>query len=522
MIGRVGHRHRRVADGTVTPGRVAGGVLLNVFATLIVAGTGFFLTAFVIHRLGAEAFGAWVLIMAVLAYSSILDFGVGLTVMRFVAEVAHLPDREAANRIVSTAVTVFTAVGGVVLVAGLIAAPHMAGLFGVPAQEQADFTTAFRISLVALALTFPSAVWTAVLQGLHDFARLNMWVVGQALAVMLGQMIVVAMGHGIVALAVVGAVGNVALLIGKRAAARGHGIRTSPRLCDAATLRRIVSVSTWVFLLNVSGRLILDTDAILIGVVLGTAAVAAYQVALGPATAVRRAADQFNSVSLTAAASLNAQDERVRLRVLLTEATRAVTCVFLPCIALLAAWGDELLRLWVGPEFTSSYATLVVLTVGVLAIAIQGTASQVLLALGRHRLMALVASVEALCNVALSIALATRFGIVGVAWGTTLPTLVTAFGITLPYACRLVGTPYRAVMARLVRPLLIAAAAYGAMALALEAIGSFANLGTFLLASAAVLVVTLGASLLSDREARRTYIPLLRAVPIRRARPVQA
>jgi O-antigen/teichoic acid export membrane protein len=281
-------------------------------------------------------------------------------------------------------------------------------------------------------------------------------------------------------------------------------------------------VSSWVFLLNVSGRLILDTDAVLIGVMLGTSAVAAYQVALGPATAVRRAADQFNSVSLTAAASLKAQDEKARLQQLLVEATRAVTCVFLPCIALLAAWGDELLRLWVGPEYTSSYTTLVVLTIGVLAIAIQGTAGQVLLALERHRLMALIAGGEALCNVGLSIILAQRYGIVGVALGTAIPTLITAFGITLPYACRLVGTPYAGLLRRLVPPALVAGGAYAVMALGLVALGHFPSLGALALASAVLIAVALVASLLADRQGRRTYLPMVRSVPIRRPRAAQA
>ena len=515
-------RPRRVADGRVTSGRVASGVMLNVLATLVLTGAGFLLTAFLIHRLGPAAFGSWVLVASVLAYSSILDFGVGLTIMRFVAEVAHLPDRREANRVVSTAVVAFTAAGLALLAAGVAVAPLFADLFSVAPHERDSFVLAFRISCAGLALTFPSAVWTAVLQGLHDFGRLNAWVVGQALTVMAAQVVAVSLGHGIVALSVIGAVGAVALLLGKRWTARRHGIRTSPRLWDRATLRRIAGVSSWVFLLNVSGRLILDTDAVLVGAMLGTAAVAAYQVALGPATAVRRAADQFNSVSLTAAASLRAQDERARLQALLVEATRAVACVFLPCIALLAAWGDQLLRLWVGEEFTSSYATLVVLTVGVLAIAIQGTAAQVLLALDRHRLMSLIACAEAACNLGLSILLARRYGIVGVALGTAIPTMVTAFGITLPYACRLVGAPYLSLVRRVLPPLAIAAGAYAAMTAGQRALGAFPNLAGLAAASAALVLLALAASLLADRQGRRTYLPMLRAIPARRSRAVGA
>ena len=192
------------------------------------------------------------------------------------------------------------------------------------------------------------------------------------------------------------------------------------------------------------------------------------------------------------------------------------------CIALLAAWGDQLLRLWVGAEFTSSYATLVVLTTGVLAIAIQGTAGQVLLALDGHRLMASIAGVEALCNLGLSIVLGLRFGIVGVALGTAIPTVITAFGITLPYACRQVGASYASLMRPLVGPAAIAGGAYLVMAGGQRLVGAFPNLGVLGLASAALLALTLAASLLADREGRRTYLPMIRGLAPRRPRTVQA
>lgn len=508
------------ADTSVTSVSMTRGVLLNVASQVVLAATGFFLTAFLVHRLGASDFGAWVLIGSVLAYSSLLDFGVGLTVMRFVAEVAHLPDRDQANRLISSAVVVYTSVGLVVLVGGLVFAPQIADLFTIAPSAHDRFILAFRISVVGLAVTFPSAVWTAALQGLRDFARLNLILVAQTLSVMFAEITVVALGYNIVALAIVNAVGSIVLFLGKRAMARRHGIRTSPRLCSTATFRRIIRVSFWVFLLNIASRLILSTDAVLVGIMLGTASVAAYQVALSPATAVRTAADQFNSVSLTSAASLNAQarDARERLQLLLVEATRAVVCVFLPCIAMLAAWGQQFLTLWVGPEFRSSYATLVVLTTGILAIAIQGTSAQVLFALDRHRLMSLIAGAEAICNLGLSILLGRRFGIVGVALGTTIPTLITSFGITVPYACRLVGLPYRSLLRRLLPPVGIAAIGLVAMVAYQDSIGTFSSLAALAVASIIVVGGMLCASLLADDQSRQIYLPMLRALAPHRVR----
>ena len=139
------------------------------------------------------------------------------------------------------------------------------------------------------------------------------------------------------------------------------------------------SMSVWVFLMNLATHLIFSTDNIVVGAVLGTSAVASFQVALGPSTAIQTAGDQFNMVSLTAAASLRAQSAMDDLRRLLLEATRLVAAVATPGLVVFALWGRQLLGLWVGHSFESSFWTLIVLSMGYLFAAINGAANRVVL-----------------------------------------------------------------------------------------------------------------------------------------------
>src|ERR1700689_3881786 len=45
----------------------------------------FFLTPFVLHRLGSTQYGLWVLVGSALAYGSLLDFGILAAVIKYVA-----------------------------------------------------------------------------------------------------------------------------------------------------------------------------------------------------------------------------------------------------------------------------------------------------------------------------------------------------------------------------------------------------------------------------------------------------
>jgi O-antigen/teichoic acid export membrane protein len=60
--------------------------------------------------------------------------------------------------------------------------------------------------------------------------------------------------------------------------------------------------------------------------------------------------------------------------------------------------------------------------------------------MGRHRLVAFVSLAEAVANLALSLVLVRRYGILGVAIGTAVPVFIANLFVLAPAACRQVGT----------------------------------------------------------------------------------
>src|SRR5208283_3778823 len=230
--------------------------------------------------------------------------------------------------------------------------------------------------------------YTALHQAYGDYRYMSiLGICSQAVQVGVGMALLLA-GYGIVAIVAVGSVTGVfTFLIKVRHSRRRFGVTIRRGKSSWTVARRMLSMGVWVFVMNLATHLVFNTDNIVVGAVLGTAAVASYQVALGPASGIQTAGDQFNMVSLTAAASLRAQEASEGLRRLLLEATRVVAAVTMPGVVLFAIWGRQLLALWVGPSFESSYSTLVVLSIGYLFAALSGAASQVILALNRYRLI---------------------------------------------------------------------------------------------------------------------------------------
>src|SRR5262245_18203006 len=62
----------------------------------------------------------------------------------------------------------------------------------------------------------------------------------------------------------------------------------------------------------------------------------------------------------------------------------------------------------------------------------QYISGQILLGMARHKGLAYIAAVEGVMNLLLSIFLARKMGVIGVAWGTAIPHLITS-GLVIPY-----------------------------------------------------------------------------------------
>ena len=122
----------------------------------------------------------------------------------------------------------------------------------------------------------------------------------------------------------------------------------------------------------------------------------------------------------------------------------------------LVAFGDQIVARWMGPGFAGSIAPLYVMVLAGVVMVGQGPAGTILLATGRHRVVAAVSLLDILLNIGLSVALVSRYGLMGVALGTALPYSVLNIALLVPIACRTLNVPLRRFGAVVITPSLVA------------------------------------------------------------------
>src|SRR5688572_13294473 len=109
--------------------RVLVGTVSNYAGQLIAFAALFFLTPFILRQLGATVYGLWALISSVVAYGSLLDFGIWGAIIKYVAQYRAQGEIEEARRLISTAVLLYTLLGLAAVALAAAVAPLFPVLF---------------------------------------------------------------------------------------------------------------------------------------------------------------------------------------------------------------------------------------------------------------------------------------------------------------------------------------------------------------------------------------------------------
>jgi O-antigen/teichoic acid export membrane protein len=379
---------------------------------------------FVVARLGDAATGVWLLLSALTGYMGVLELGIVPSLTQTVASALARGERASVTRAASTAQVVLAGVASLAL-AGLIPLTGpVTHALTVPASLEHEAHTALLIALVGFALRMPLATFQGILLGCQRQDRCNQLWVALGFAKFFGAALVLGLGYGLVALVTMEMV--VHLLAGVLQVRWVRGVlpelRLSWRLANGDDARRLLSFGGAVLMVSLCSLLIEQTDRVVVAAFLPVAEVTHY----AAAWKLYMLAFALTTTVVQAIAPIAAQFHGRRdvegLRVLCLRWTKYALIVAWPLVASIGLAGGVLLRLWMGERFAGVLPVVQVLLLGFVVTAHNHAGYSALL--GMRRIGALVPWYfvpQALLNLALTILLIPRFGIVGVALGTAIP-----------------------------------------------------------------------------------------------------
>ena len=227
---------------------------------------------------------------------------------------------------------------------------------------------------------------------------------------------------------------------------KGAGIALNFRMpvwSDVVRVRSsLIRYSSYVFVNNIGQKIVFMTDAILIGIFLPISQVTFYAIAATLVGYLRQLLVSSALLFNPLISHLSALEEEDSVRYAFTAGSRLLLFICLPIGLTFMILGGDFIQLWMGDEYRSlSGKVLLILAAAQIVSAPHQVVSSTLYGLNKHKMLAQWRVVEAVANVALSIALIPHLGIVGVAIGTAIPHVLLVTVVLPIYGARQVGLP---------------------------------------------------------------------------------
>ena len=469
--------HDPTADGTGhggSPSANASGSqlarnVLNSYASYFIGvAMSLVLTRALLRHLGASTYGLWVVLLALTGYLGLLDVGVGTAAVQRVARLRATDDQDGLADLIRTCWVFFAVSAVLAVLITAVLAPFAASFLNIGPISPTLVGTTLIILGVVSALSFLGTVPGAVLFGSGRNDRQAQIGVAILLLMELGQIAAVVAGAGLLAIALLQLAGTaVSLVVGVAVVKRVTGASLRAGRFNRPLLNELLRFGGIQSLVALSGVVAYQLDSLVIGIILPVAQVAPYNVALNTANFTGSLSSQATGLLVPTYAHDEEVGNRSRQAIYFLGAVIACLGISVPIVIALAAFGDPILKLWLGHVPPQTYKVMVVL--GVVTV-LQRPGNQCFLFLtgiGRNKQLAMLALTGAVLNLAGSIGATYWLGPVGPAVGSLPVVLVIDFFVLPAVVCRYLGIPLARYVRTSLAPVVPTAAVAAVVALAL-------------------------------------------------------
>jgi len=422
-----------------TARKLVSGASVRVATTLATALVSLLMMPFVVHTLGDHNYGIWALVASVIGYYDLLELGLSSAVTRFIASGLGKGDEEQCNQVFNTALRIYFGLGGVVLLAtGIVL--FLAPWFCKTKEDTIIFRHVALVLGASTALQFPLRVFRGVLQAHLRFDRvasLDLLTLALRTTFIIGALL---RGYGVVALAwATFFCGLPSMVLCVQYAFRELPfLRFDRQFWQVAAAKALFSYSLISMVTVLANILRFQVDNVVVGAFLGFAAVTHYRVA---GTLCQYYLSLISSIAVFSplfSRKEGAKDyEGIKNIFLFTTKISIGTTSFITFGFI--AWGHPFIARWMGRQYLDAYPVLVVLALAFYLNLAQLPGVGLLYGTSRHKFLAVQSSVEGVVNLLLSLWLVRRYGMVGVALGTLIPTVISKLFIQPVYVCRVAG-----------------------------------------------------------------------------------
>lgn len=420
--------------------------VLRIVETIVSIITGFFMMPFLINNLGESDYGLWIVIGSITASLYVFDLGFTEAITRFVGDSLNKKAFDQTNKVISTALLIYSLLAGLILLTTLFIA-FFADYFVEKQANLALIQALILITGITLALEFPFKAFAGIAVSYlrHDLlsiSRISIKVLSTVVTIIL-----VYNGQGLLTIALIGLaasqLGNwlyfaIAKYLFKE-------MNVSTKRINKVLFKDILNFSKWTFLIDFSRILKSRMDLFVIAAYLSTSILTTYYVALRLVEYTLQLLLKATNFTTPLFVKYHAEKNTQQIIEKLTIFTRLNLLVVGFTMGYFFLAGESLITLWMGSSFDSktAYQVLLIALFGRALTFISIPAGTVLIALSKPKIISIIGLFESISSVILIFISVAVFelGVLGAAASLSLPFVLTRIFITPYYSCKNLNTP---------------------------------------------------------------------------------
>lgn len=315
-----------------------------------------------VGKLGVDLYGLYTICISLIGFMALVDFGVGQTVIKYVAEYEATGQQARVQPLLGVALLIYLLIG-IASVACLYGfAPLLAGLLYDGADKQRLAQDVLRITALPLFLSYLNQFFLNVCKAYHRFdlpavihnaGNLGGIVLATVLLLLGYSLREVLWGYVLIQLA--------AIVAGYRAGMQvlPAGIRLVPQF-ERQVLDSILSFSVYTFIGNFIGSLTSRVDKLVIGLLVGTEAVTYYQIPFTIAQMANGIVHTLSQIVFPRFSEMSGLQDGYGLLQLYKRVNLMVLLMSLLIAVMLISVGGDFLALWISPDFADKSTDVLV------------------------------------------------------------------------------------------------------------------------------------------------------------------
>lgn len=404
------------------------GILLSYFNIALQVVIGFLYVPILLHYIGQSEYGLYQLMGSLIAYFSIMDFGLSAAVIRFYAKYRALKDSIGMENILAISVRGYGAVTVLALAIGFICYGFLDVIFtgGMTVSEVDEAKQIFLLLLLNIVITLSTMVFRSVINAHERFFFLKGMETIQLVMQPVLVVLVLQQHPTAFSVATVQTVLNL-VLSGARVYYCFHDLHVKIRFhyWNHELFSEFKKLALSVFAVSLIDQVFWKTNQIILGIISGTTAVAVYSIASLIYMNYMALSIAISGVYLPHVTGMVARKESIgKLSNLFIQIGRWQYYL----LALLGTgfiiFGKQFISLWAGPGFEDSYIITLLIIIPFTVDLIQNIGLAIMQAMNRYDFRARIYFFTGILNLVMAIPMGMHYGGIGCAVATGVSMIV--------------------------------------------------------------------------------------------------